>query len=45
MAAAGELFAYHHAGFWDCMDTYKDTLLLNELWSEGRAPWSSLVRA
>ncbi len=26
-------------GFWDCMDTYKDAVLLNDLWSSGEAPW------
>jgi glucose-1-phosphate cytidylyltransferase len=45
LADAGELAAYRHAGFWDCMDTYKDTLLLNELWAQGRAPWRPLVEA
>jgi len=45
MAAAGELYAYRHEGFWDCMDTYKDTLLLNELWERGRAPWREFVEA
>jgi len=45
LAAAGELAAFRHAGFWDCMDTYKDTLLLNELWAQGRAPWRTLVEA
>ena len=45
LAAAGQLAAYRHDGFWACMDTYKDTLELNELWDGGRAPWSSLVRA
>ena len=45
LAAAGELYAYRHEGFWDCMDTYKDTLLLNELWDRGEAPWRALVRA
>jgi glucose-1-phosphate cytidylyltransferase len=45
LAAAGELAAYRHAGFWDCMDTYKDTLLLNELWDQDRAPWRPLVEA
>jgi len=39
LAAAGELRAYRHTGFWDCMDTYKDAVLLNDLWREGRAPW------
>jgi glucose-1-phosphate cytidylyltransferase len=39
LAAAGELSAFKHSGFWGCMDTYKDAVLLNDLWSEGRAPW------
>ncbi len=39
LAAAGELRAFHHRGFWECMDTYKDWLTLNELWAGGRAPW------
>jgi glucose-1-phosphate cytidylyltransferase len=43
LAQKGELAAYRHGGFWDCMDTYKDTLLLNELWTQGRAPWRPLV--
>ena len=39
LAAAGELRAHRHTGFWRCMDTYKDAVALNELWSSGRAPW------
>jgi glucose-1-phosphate cytidylyltransferase len=39
LAAAGELRAFHHAGFWHCMDTYKDAVALNELWTSGCAPW------
>jgi glucose-1-phosphate cytidylyltransferase len=39
LARQGELRAFRHDGFWDCMDTYKDAVLLNDLWSEGRAPW------
>ncbi len=39
LAAAGELRAFRHEGFWDCMDTYKDAVTLNDLWSHGRAPW------
>lgn len=39
LAAAGNLRAFHHAGFWRCMDTYKDAVALNELWDSGRAPW------
>jgi glucose-1-phosphate cytidylyltransferase len=34
-----QLRAYRHTGFWDCMDTYKDAILLNDLWEQGRAPW------
>jgi glucose-1-phosphate cytidylyltransferase len=45
LADAGELHAYRHEGFWDCMDTYKDTLLLNELWERGEAPWRAVVDA
>jgi glucose-1-phosphate cytidylyltransferase len=39
LAAAGHLRAYRHQGFWECMDTYKDWLTLNDLWAGGRAPW------
>ena len=39
LASAGQLRAYRHDGFWDCMDTYKDAVLLNDLWAAGRAPW------
>jgi glucose-1-phosphate cytidylyltransferase len=39
LAAGGELRAYRHQGFWACMDTYKDTVALNDLWDAGRAPW------
>jgi glucose-1-phosphate cytidylyltransferase len=39
LAAAGELRAYRHEGFWDCLDTYKDAVELNDLWGSGRAPW------
>jgi glucose-1-phosphate cytidylyltransferase len=39
LAAAGQLHAHRHEGFWDCMDTYKDAVLLNDLWAQGLAPW------
>jgi glucose-1-phosphate cytidylyltransferase len=39
LATAGRLAAYRHEGFWECMDTYKDAVTLNDLWSSGRAPW------
>lgn len=34
-----ELVAFKHYGFWECMDTYKDNLKLNEFWSKNKAPW------
>ena len=39
LAADRELMAYRHDGFWACMDTHKDNLELNELWTSGGAPW------
>ena len=41
MATAGELAAYRHEGFWQPMDTYRESTLLNELWSSGEAPWKN----
>ncbi len=45
LAADGQLHAFRHEGFWDCMDTYKDAVLLNDLWEQGLAPWRARVRA
>jgi glucose-1-phosphate cytidylyltransferase len=39
LAADGQLRARRHEGFWDCMDTYKDAVALNDLWASGDAPW------
>jgi glucose-1-phosphate cytidylyltransferase len=39
LACDHQLHAFRHTGFWDCMDTYKDSIVLNDLWEEGRAPW------
>ncbi len=39
LAAAGELRAFRHDGFWACMDTHKDAVELGDLWTQGRAPW------
>jgi glucose-1-phosphate cytidylyltransferase len=39
LAAADQLHAFRHEGFWGCMDTYKDAVLLNDLWNDGAAPW------
>ena len=38
-AALGELMAYHHDGYWQCMDTKRDRDHLEELWDSGKAPW------
>jgi glucose-1-phosphate cytidylyltransferase len=45
LAAAGELRAYRHEGFWDCMDTYKDAVVLDDLCARGEAPWPAPVEA
>lgn len=39
LAADGQLRAFLHTGFWDCMDTYKDAITLNDLWAGGAPPW------
>ncbi|HUS81274.1 MAG TPA: sugar phosphate nucleotidyltransferase [Armatimonadota bacterium] len=39
LVAAGELVARPHEGFWACMDTYKDGVMLSEMWERGEAPW------
>jgi glucose-1-phosphate cytidylyltransferase len=35
----GQLVAYKHSGFWQCMDTLRDVQLVEKLWQEGNAPW------
>lgn len=39
VAQMGELMAYRHEGFWQCMDTKRDRDLLEELWQSKKAPW------
>jgi glucose-1-phosphate cytidylyltransferase len=39
LAAANELCAYRHKGFWQPMDTIREKNLLNELWDNSKAPW------
>lgn len=41
LAREGELMAYRHPGFWQCMDTLRDKELLDKLWASGTAPWTS----
>jgi glucose-1-phosphate cytidylyltransferase len=39
LAADGQLMAYLHDSFWQCMDTLRDKRLLEALWDSGKAPW------
>ena len=41
LAEAGQLMAYRHEGFWQPMDTLREKLFLDALWSSGKAPWKS----
>lgn len=41
LAADGQLMAYRHTGFWQCMDTLRDKKLLQDLWDAGRPAWKS----
>jgi glucose-1-phosphate cytidylyltransferase len=45
LAGDGELFAYRHTGFWECLDTYKDAVQLNDLWASGAPPWRTWTPA
>ncbi len=39
LAAKGQVAAYQHDDFWQCMDTLRDVHLLEKFWQEGHAPW------
>jgi glucose-1-phosphate cytidylyltransferase len=39
LSSAGEVMAYRHDGFWQCMDSLRDKRLLESLWETGDAPW------
>jgi glucose-1-phosphate cytidylyltransferase len=41
LARDGELMAYKHAGFWQCMDTLRDKRLLETMWTSGNPPWKT----
>jgi len=43
IAEAGRLAAYRHSGFWQCMDSQRDQLLLEDLVKSGRAPWMTWI--
>jgi glucose-1-phosphate cytidylyltransferase len=44
LAKDGELNAYRHTGFWQPMDTLRDKVYLEDLWSSGSAPWKSWAK-
>jgi len=39
LACDNELMVYHHDGFWQCMDTFRDYNFLSEMWESGNPPW------
>ncbi|MBN1559785.1 glucose-1-phosphate cytidylyltransferase [candidate division KSB1 bacterium] len=39
LAKDGELMAYRHTSFWQCMDTLREKYILESLWQSGKAPW------
>lgn len=39
LASLGQLSAYKHNGFWQCMDTQRDKQYLEKLWADNTAPW------
>jgi len=39
IAREGQLKAWRHLGFWQCMDNYREFELLNKMWAAGQAPW------
>ncbi|MDR2357357.1 MAG: glucose-1-phosphate cytidylyltransferase [Oscillospiraceae bacterium] len=39
LSSGGKLGVYKHTGFWQCMDTQRDKILLEGLWESGNAPW------
>lgn len=41
LASSGNLFTYKHHGFWQCMDTLRDKIKLNELWDNKNPPWKT----
>lgn len=39
LARDGQLMCYRHGSFWQCMDTLRDKVMLEEMWTERNAPW------
>lgn len=41
LASDGQLMAYRHETFWQCMDTLREKHILQTLWDSGNAPWKT----
>ena len=41
LAKDGKTKVFKHSGFWQCMDTLRDKILLNEIWDNNKAPWKT----
>ena len=41
LAKKGKLAAHRHKGFWQCMDTHREQMMLEEIWASGNAPWKT----
>lgn len=41
LAADGQLMAFRHESFWQCMDTLREKHILQKIWDSGQAPWKS----
>jgi glucose-1-phosphate cytidylyltransferase len=41
LAARNQLSVFKHNGFWQCMDTFREMQLLNDMWVSGAAPWKT----
>ena len=41
LADEGQLYAYQHEGFWQCMDTLRDLKYLESVWQSGNPPWKT----
>ena len=39
LAGEGQIAAFQHTGYWQCMDTFREQQLLTSLWNNGQAPW------
>jgi glucose-1-phosphate cytidylyltransferase len=41
LVSEGQVMAYRHDAFWQCMDTLRDKRLLDAMWDKGEAPWKT----